>query len=55
MFQESRREVEDLPALKTALTSIQQLEYNIKNHERGRITVIRNDTGDTMGQQNEDD
>ena len=47
MYQEKREE-EDLPASKTALTSIQRLEDDIQKHEGGLITAIRNDTDNTM-------
>ena len=45
MYQEKTEE-EDLPSSKTA--SIQRLEDNIEKHERGRITVIRNNTDNTI-------
>ena len=44
MYQE-RREEEELPVLKTALT--QRLEDYIEKQEGGLITAIRNDTDNT--------
>ena len=51
---QEKREEEDLPASKTALThpygdaSIQRLEDYIKKHERGLIMAIRNNTDNTI-------
>ena len=55
MFQEKREE-EDLPALKTALTHryndsktrIYQFVTSLQKHDGGLITAVRNDTDNTM-------
>ena len=43
-----KREEEDLPALKTALTSIYRLENYIQKHEGRLITATRHETENTM-------
>ena len=44
-LEKEKREQEDLPASKTALThQLQRLEDDIEKDEQGLITAIRNDT-----------
>ena len=47
MYQEKREE-EDLPASKTALTHRYNDSNIIEKHERGLITAIRNNTDNTI-------